>query len=263
MNKGDKVNIISGKEKEPSHANMVFTVDSESDDNIVLKAMDGSLVEYTIQDIIIDLIASPATESHKKFPEPEILEAIVDPKEKPKEGPVPFSFTSPQQIHKSQAQPTKGDIEAKQQEKKPTLAEIDAEIKRDEKQGKDMEYDDYKDTAEMFMDFWEGTLTMICRGWSKDTSDSAYSFPEKTREKLIRQGIKVSRKRGWVIPIELLAGGTLMAATTTIAMKARDKRKEYLDKKPAAENNFQKEEITQGGPNKGIPKRRGPGRPSK
>lgn len=195
------------------------------------------------------------------FPEPKILTATVDPKQKPEQPKTGFSFTSPPAMHQQNAQPTKGDVAQQEVKKKPTLAELDAEIARDEKTGKELDYDDYKDTAEMFIDFWEGTMIMICRGWSKDTSDSAYSFPEKTREKLIRQGIKVSRKRGWVIPIELLAGGTLMAATTNIILKASDKRKEYLAKKKIeTPDNV---EVNKGGPNKGETKRRGPGRPSK
>lgn len=199
----------------------------------------------------------------KPFPEPKVLEAIVDPKQKAKEGPVAFSFTTPQAIQQKQAEPSKGDVANKEEseKKKPTLAELDAQIARDEKSGKVLEYSDYEDSATMFVDAWEAGLIMICRAISKDTSDSSYGFPAPTREKLIRHGIKVSRKRGWVVPIELLAGGTLVAATGTIIMKASDKRKEYLAKKKS--ENPENVELNKGGPNKGTEKRRGPGRPSK
>src|ERR1035437_6361460 len=45
----------------------------------------------------------------KPFPEPKVLQAVVDPKEKPKEGPTPFSFTNPKAIQSDMTQPTKGD----------------------------------------------------------------------------------------------------------------------------------------------------------
>lgn len=195
------------------------------------------------------------------FKEPPVLEAVVNPKTPQKEGATPFSFTSPNAVQAEMAQPTKGDV-VSNEPKKPygSLAELDAAIAKDQKEGKELTVDDYIDSATMFVDAWESALIMICRAISKDSSDSAYGFPAPTREKLIRHGIKVSRKRGWVVPIELLAGGTLLAATTNIVMKARDKRKEYV--KSSKAQGSDKIEIVKGGPEKGSPKRRGPGRPA-
>lgn len=202
----------------------------------------------------------------KKFKEPVVLEAVVDPNIKPKEGPVKFSFTTPKEIHAAQAQPTKGDIALQTETKKRpfgSIEEIDKAIARDEKQTNgEYTLDDYQDSAEMFVDAWEGAMIMFCRGWSKDTSETAYAFPTATREKLIRHGIKISRKRGWVMPIELMGGVTLLSATASRIGQASDKRKEYLKTLENSESNSgAKEEVIKGGPNKGLPKRRGPGNP--
>lgn len=196
----------------------------------------------------------------KPFPEPQILEAVVNPNEKPKEGPTPFSFTNPKAIQSDMTQPTKGDVakEENKQDGKDKLAALDAEIARDEKDKKEYSYDDYHDTAEMFVDGWESILIMVCRGWSHDTSDTAYSFPAATREKLIRQGTKVSRKKGWVMPIEFLAAATLLGATGNVITKASAKRKEYMAKQ---KNNPENKEIIKGGPNIGLEKQRGAGNP--
>lgn len=206
---------------------------------------------------------NPAQASLKPFPEPKVLEAIVDPAEKPKEGATPFSFTNPKALHADMAQPAKGDIPA---EKKGSLSELDAQIARDEKRGDDMTYDDYKDSAEMFIDMYSGALTFIARLISKDTSDAAYEFPKAKEDKLKGQLIKVLRKRRAAMPIELLFAGTLIPATAQIIVKATDKRKEWMKKNqdfskqrdmPMAE----KTETVKGGPNKGQTKRRGPGNP--
>lgn len=169
------------------------------------------------------------------FAPPKVLEAVIDTKKTQAPGPQKFSFTNPKAIQEKLIAPTKGDLAAKTEQpaaaidKTRTLEYLDAQIARDEKgDKKDLSYDDYEDSATMFLDFWEGTMTMICRAISKDTSDTAYEFPQPKREKLIRQLTKVSRKKGWVMPIELMAGGTLLAATTQVVLKARDKRKEYM-----------------------------------
>jgi len=250
MNKGDRITIVAGKEKEPAHTGITFTVENMDGDNVALKLADGTIYNGYTQG---DLLAAPAG---KAFAEPKVLNAVVDPKEKPKEAPVAFSFSSPQAIQAKQAEPTKGDVA--KQEKKLTLAELDAEIAKDEKNEKNYTIDDYRDTAEMFIEGWEATLTFICRAFSKDTSDSAYEFPKAKKDKLIHQATKVSRKRGWVMPVEALFLGTLLPATAQIALKASDKRKEYFkthkDEKPgtSADNSSEKK-----------PSGRRPGRPSK
>lgn len=199
--------------------------------------------------------------SSKPFPEPKVLEAVVDPKAKPKEGPVAFSFTNPQAMHQKQAEPTKGDAARIEEEgkKKQTLAELDADIARDEKTNKDYTIDDYKDTAEMFIEGWEAILTFASRMISKDSSDTAYEFSKAKKERLIYQATKVSRKRNWVMPIEYMFLGTLIPATGTILLKASDKRKEYFEKmkkeNPPTEAGETKTGDTQ--------RKRGPGRPSK
>lgn len=204
----------------------------------------------------------PASPAKPKFPEPEVLQAVVDPTERPKQGPTPFSFTTPQAVHQNQAQPTKGDV-ARAQEPAPktkTLAELDAEIASETKNEKERTYDDYHDTAVMFIEGWEAALTFAARMISKDTSDSTYEFGEAKRLRLIDQATKVSRKKDWVMPIELLFLGTLLPASATILLKAVDKKKEYAKNNP---DNSKEEEKIKGGPNKGLPKRRGPGRPTK
>lgn len=204
---------------------------------------------------------APGFSSAPSFKEPAVLDAIVNPKTPQKEGPTPFSFTDPKAMQEEMVQPTKGDVAANET-KKPyaSLEALDAAIAKEQKDGQALTIDDYTDSATMFVDAWESALIMICRAISKDSSDSAYGFPAPTREKLIRHGIKVSRKRGWVIPIEVLAGGTLMAATTNIVMKAVDKKKEDSKRK---KENPDKAEIVKGGPEKGNEKKRGPGRPAK
>ena len=202
----------------------------------------------------------PPQQPPVKFPEPKVLEAVIDEKQPPKKGPVPFSFTTPEAIHQKQAEPTKGEIAIADLKKKLTLEELDAQIARDErKDKKDYTIDDYVDTANMFVDFWEAGMMTICRAIARDTSSSAYKFPTETREKLIRQGTKISRKKGWVIPIELLGAGTLLAATADNGFKAADKLKEYKDKKK--NETPDKVELNKGGPNKGREKKRGPGNP--
>lgn len=213
--------------------------------------------------------APPHAAPEKPFPEPVVLEAVVNSAEKPKEGPTTFSFTAPRQVHKEQAHPTKGDLarakelEIQNSKPKPTLEQLDAEIAADEKADKERTYDDYRDTAEMFIEGWEAGLTFIARMISKDYSDSAYEFSVAKKEKLIHQATKVARKRGWVMPAEYMFIGTLLPASGAILLKAQDKRKEYVSKIQNQDPGATSEEITKGGPNKGFPKRRGPGRPRK
>lgn len=192
----------------------------------------------------------------KPFPPPKVLNAVVDPKEKPKEGPTPFSFTNPAALHSDMAKPAKGDIP--EQPKKKTLADLDAEIAADERKGEEMDYDDYKDNAEMILDMYEGGLTWFSRWWSKDTSDSAYEFPKLKRDKLERQLTKVLRKRKTGIPIELLFAGTLIPATGQIITKASDRRKIYL-----AENKKVTPAAASDTSVKKEPNKRRPGRPTK
>lgn len=210
--------------------------------------------------------SQPSNPPGQPFPPPKVMEAIIDPKLKPKETGVPFSFNSPQAMHAKAAQPTKGDVaKAEEVSAKPkmTLAELDAEIAADEKGEKPHTYDDYRETAEMFVEGWEAFFTFIGRRISKDNTDSAYEFSKEKRERLIHQATKVSRKRNWVMPIEYLFVGTLLPATGSILLKADDKRREYNKKNEEAIATGSQQEINKGGPNKGLPKRRGPGRPSK
>ena len=107
------------------------------------------------------------------FAEPKVLEGVIDPKQTSKEGATPFSFTNPNALHSDMAQPAKGDAEAI---KKKSLAELDAQIAKDERAGEQMDYDDYKDNAQMILDMYEGALTWFARWYSKDTSDSAWAL---------------------------------------------------------------------------------------
>lgn len=206
----------------------------------------------------------------KSFADPVVLSAVIDPKIKAKEGPVSFNFMKPQQVHQIYSQPSKGDAakmaaasaSAENPLRKMTLADLDASIARDEKDKNEYTIDDYVDTGEMFIEGWESILTFASRMISKDHSDSTYEFSKPKKEKLIFQATKVSRKRGWVIPIEYTFLGNLIPASGNILMKASDKRKEYMKN---LENNpiATKEVVNKGGANKGFRKTRGPGRPSK
>lgn len=208
--------------------------------------------------------ATPAT----NFPPPKVLEAVIDTKKTQAPGPQKFSFTSPKAIQEKQAAPSKGDLATKTEpaivDKTRTLEHLDAAIARDEKSDKkDLSYEDYEDSATMFLDFWEGTMVMVCRAFSKDTSDTAYEFPQPKREKLIRQLTKVSRKKGWVMPIELMSGGTLLAATTQVVLKAKDKRKEYMKSIKKEETNLDELTKTEKTNTDTPGGKRRPGRPSK
>lgn len=206
---------------------------------------------------------APAAGAAPAFKEPQVIEAKIDPKQKAEEGPVPFSFTNPKAVHQKYAGPSKGDI-ARIEEKgadnrsdAQKLADLDAEIAKDERKDQPHTYSDYHDTAEMFILGWEATLMFFGRLISKDTSDTAYGFSKETREKLIYQGTKVSRKRNIVIPIEYMFVGTIVPATGAVLLKAKDRRKEYFKNNPPDKE----PEFNKGGPNKGMPKKRGPGRP--
>ncbi len=207
---------------------------------------------------------SQASQPAKAFDEPKVIEAVVDPKQKAKDGPVAFSFTKPKAIQQQYADPSKGD--AARIEEKGTLdnrsdaqklADLDADIARDLKADQPRAYSDYHDTAEMFILAYEATLMFFGRLISKDTSDTAYGFSKETREKLIYQGTKVSRKRNIVIPIEAMFAGTIIPATGGVLLKAKDKRKEYFKNNPEDEPTV----LNKGGKNKGLPKTRGVGRP--
>lgn len=218
---------------------------------------------------VIDTGQAPA----QKFPEPKILEAVVDPNIKPKETPSSFSFTNPQVIQKAQAQPSKGDIANQQLKDQPKaqdtlsseekLKKLDEAIKRDEGSNKEYTYDDYRDTGEMFIEMWEGGLQLIGQLISKDSAPSAYSFLEEKKKKLIEQATKVSRKRNWVVPIEASFLGNLIPASARIVIKATDNRKTFMAAKRKAEIENREQEVVKGGPNKGEIKTRGPGRPKK
>lgn len=204
------------------------------------------------------------SESAKAFPEPKVIQAVVDPKQKIKDGPVAFSFTKPTAIQDQYSQPSKGDV-ARIEEKgaidnrsdEQKLADLDAAIARDEKKDQPHSYSDYHDTAEMFILGWEATLMFFGRLISKDTSETAYGFSKETKEKLIYQATKVSRKRNWVMPIEYMFAGTIVPATAGVLLKAKDKRKEYFKNNPADKPTV----LNKGGANKGFPKTRERGRP--
>lgn len=203
--------------------------------------------------------AAPAA----SFPEPKVIQAVVDPKQKQKDGPVAFSFTKPQAIQQQYAAPSKGDAEKDQaaadtRSDAQKLADLDAEIARDEKSDQPRGYSDYHDTAEMFILGYEATLMFLGRLISKDTSDTAYGFSEKTRNKLIYQATKVSRKRNWVMPIEYMFAGTIAPATLGVILKAKEKRNQYFKNNPEEKKPI----LNKGGKNKGAVKTRGPGRPS-
>lgn len=208
-----------------------------------------------------------------KFPEPKIIEAVIDPNIKPKETASSFSFTNPKVIQKAQVQPTKGDLSNQQANDQPKvedksssdekLKKLDESIKRDEGQNKQYTYDDYYDTGEMFIEGWEGGLQLLGQILTKDSSASAYGFTEEKKKKLIYQATKVSRKRNWVIPIEASFLGNLIPASAKIVIKMVDSRKVYMANKRKAEAESKEQEIVKGGPHKGEIKTRGPGRPRK
>lgn len=202
------------------------------------------------------------------FPEPKVLEAKVDPKQQPEQPKTKFSFSNPSTIHQQNAQQTKGDAQAPEKKNDnlsadERLKKLDEAIKRDEGTDKTYTYDDYADTGEMFVEGWEGILQFAAGLISKDSSQSAYGFTEDKKKKLIYQATKVSRKRNWVVPIEISFLGNLIPASTGIIMKARNSRKEYMKKKQLEEKEDTPVEIVKGGPNKGEIKTRGPGRPRK
>lgn len=211
---------------------------------------------------------TPTPPPAQKFPEPEILDAVVNSDEKPNPGPTGFRFSTPKRVHDEMAKPTKGDLAHANQpppaspQPKKTLADLDAEIASDQRADKDRTIDDYIDTATMFIEGWEALLTFAARMISKDHSDSPYEFSAPKKQRLIDQATKVSRKRDWVMPIEYLFVGTLLPASAGILLKAQDKRKEYIKRMENAPEGTEKE-ITKGGPNKGFEKRRSPGRPRK
>lgn len=209
----------------------------------------------------------------QKFPEPRIVEAIIDPNTKPQEKPQAFSFTSPQIIQKNLAQPTKGDVQNLQEGPKKSsqplsdaekLKNLDDEIRRDAAgEKKDYSYDEYHDTAEMAVEGIEGLVQFAALMIDKSGSPSAYAFLEEKKNKLIRMGTKISRKRGWVLTPEVAFLGTLLPISGRIIIKARDNRKDYMDKRRQEEATNTPAPIVKGGPNKGDIKTRGPGRPRK
>ena len=266
--KTGKVLSVENRGAEPAKGDAI----SESGNKIpaaTYELVDGRIV-YTDRESRISSIEAPPSpppspaDPTTPAPEPKVLKAIIDPKQKPDEGPVPFNFSNPQTMHKEMGERTKGDAqepEKKPEKKKVTLEQLDDEIARDEKKDKEHTIDDYTDTATMFIEGWESVLTLVSRWISKDTSDSAYEFSVQKKERLIHQATKVSRKRGWVIPVEYLFAGTLIPATAQIIVKATDRRKQY-NLEQAAEKLTDKDTATTTTPETKST-RRGRGRPSK
>lgn len=215
-----------------------------------------------------------STEAAQKFDPPKVLEVVIDPAQEQKEAPTKFSFSSPKVIQQSQVQPTKADL-SKQQSlaadkgltDKEKLEKLDAAIAHDEGAGKkpeDYTYDDYKESAEMYLEGWEGILQFAALLINPKGASSAYVFAKEKKERLILQGTKVLRKHPkWVAPIEALFIGNVVPASARIIIKARGDRKEYMEMKRKQEEEKTPIEINKGGPDKGLPKSRGPGRPSK
>lgn len=213
--------------------------------------------------------AAPA----QKFVEPKVLEVVIDPNQKQKETPTPFSFTSPQVIKQAQAQPTKGDLAKKEtpassSDEKLTDAEklknLDDEIrKEDELEDKaGNTYSDYKYTAEMGIEGYEGLVQLFGMWHSKDwNSASAYAFLTEKKAKLIHLGTKISRRRNWVLKPEYLLINNLITETTRCVLKAHGNRKTYMENRRKEELENRDPELNKGGPNKGKIKTRGPGNP--
>lgn len=257
--KTGKILLIENVGPEPGKGDAV----SEGGDkvpNASFEMADGSMLKTDADSLISEVTASIAinTPPAASFAEPKVLKAVIDPKQKPAEGPVPFSFSRPQTMHKEMAEPTKGDAAQQADKKKLTLEQLDREIALDERKDKEHTIDDYMDTGSMFIEGWETALTLISRGISKDSSDSAYEFSKEKRERLIHQATKVSRKKGWVIPVEYLFVGNLIPASAQILIKATDRRKQYNLEKAKAE--LENREFV---PAPAKTTRRGPGRPTK
>lgn len=203
------------------------------------------------------------------FGEPKVLTASIDPKQKPEQPKTAFSFTNPSTIHQHSAQPTKGEAQQKQQSAEPSLSsdeklkKLDQEIANDAKDQTKYTFDDYQDTAEMFVEGWEGIVQFAALLIDKNGSPSSYQFLEEKKKKLIHLGTKVSRKRGWVITPEVAFLGTLIPITARTIIKATDGRKAYMAKRRQEEEQNRPPEVNKGGPNKGEIKTRGPGRPRK
>lgn len=232
---------------------------------------------YTIRtDIALEKTITDApkksTEPVQKFDPPKVLEAIIDTNQEQKETPTKFSLSNPTIIKQAQVQPTKADLSKQQQPatgEKLTdaekLAKLDAEIKRDEGgEAKQLGYDDYKDSAETYMEAYEGILQFCALLIDKKGAPSTYEFLTPKKEKLQHQLTKVLRKHPkWIAPIEILFLGNLIPASTRIIMKAKDNRKDYMEMKRKQEEKDEPIEINKGGPDKGKEKIRRPGRPPK
>lgn len=230
-------------------------------------------VDLTLEKTITNAPKKDAAPA-QKFPDPKVIEVIIDPAQKQKEVPTPFSFTNPKVVQQAQSQPTKGDLDKKQQASSSDenlsdaekLKKLDEEIKNEDAQaGKAGEtYGDYKDTAEMAVEGYEGLVQLFGMWYSKDySSASQYAFLEEKKKKLIHLGTKISRRRGWVLKPEYLFINNLVTETTRSVMKAKGNRSEYMKKRRQEESENKEPEIIKGGPSKGEVKTRGPGRPRK
>lgn len=193
------------------------------------------------------------------FNEPKVLEAVVEPKQKPQEGPVQFSFSTPQAIHEKQAQPAKGDMP---KEKDPTVQDVLNQIAREEKAPDSAQYSDYYDNAEMLIDAWTTGLASFANWFAGDSAISTYEYPKPTADKLKKQLTKVLIKNKKMLPIEIVFGGTFVGATVPVLLKMTKRRKEYISNKEKEELELLKKKAEQN-PSDIKSTERGPGRPEK
>jgi hypothetical protein len=123
--------------------------------------------------------------------------------------------------------------------------EIQAEIKKAEEDSKkNFTAKDFEDIASFIIFLIDTGIASALKWWSKDTSESAYSLPEKKKQMLSYQLSLILMKYQAKFSIEFMFILTLFVVYIPPFMLAKNRKKEIANAKvqPVVVNNIKKEE---------------------
>ena len=185
----------------------------------------------------------------QKPEEPNVLVAVVDINEKPKEQPTKFNFIKPNVIPEEVSKPTTSDP-------KPDFKELQKKLIEDEgKSASQLTLADFEENADFAIDFVDFLTTALFRWISLDNTDTPYEMPKPKIEKLKRQFTRVLIRYNKAMPIIGLFLGTLGAACITPARKAIEHNKLVREERAKRKTDEKTPEVN--------PLKRGRGQPRK
>lgn len=110
-----------------------------------------------------------------------------------------------------------------------SVEDLRAEIKKAEDDSKkNFTAKDFEDIAKFIIFLIDTGLSSVLKWWSKDTSDAAYSLPEKKKDMLVYQLTLILTKYQAKFSVEFMFILTILIVYAPAFMKAKNRRKEIF-----------------------------------